>query len=293
MKLVQSQITPIIALTYINPALNIIYLNPVASVIIDERGLNKYARDDVNEVDLLSIAFGKFIEDSQSTVDQVIFGIGKNIINDPAYTEDLLSLSIGFNRLFADSYSTSDQILSFAISKKLSDAFVTSDLISGMVMSKALTDVAITVDIADINAGDGLEYAFGKGINDTPINASDAYYTLVEKGLTESSTLSDAINRLVIDKVLSDASISNDTLTSDITKPLTDSYTSTDLLDRVFDSIRDFTETLTSADSINSFAIGKALNESAGSTEAGSLRMTDYADITYFAEDYVGSSRTF
>jgi hypothetical protein len=37
----------------------------------------------------------------------------------------------------------------------------------------------------------------------------------------------------------------------------------------------------------------KVLTELVPSTDAGSLRSQGYADFTYFAEDYVGASRTF
>jgi hypothetical protein len=293
MKLLQSSLTPVVTLTYVNAGLELLYFNPAVSVTIDERGLNKYARDDVNSIDLISIGINKGLVDNQPAIDLIqSFTLGKGLSDDNS-TQDELHFSIGFLRDYTDDGYVSDAIASFAIGKGLIDSSVASDRIQSLGVSKSLTDEILTFDMADINAGDGLEYAFGKGINDTPVVTSDASYATVIKALTESLLMSDAVNQMVIDKVLSDTSISNDILTSDITKPIADSYTSTDLFDRVFDSIRDFTETLSGADSINSFAIGKALSESASSTEAGSLLMTDYADITYFAEDYVGSSRTF
>jgi hypothetical protein len=38
---------------------------------------------------------------------------------------------------------------------------------------------------------------------------------------------------------------------------------------------------------------GKALIDSTSASDAGTLISQGYCDITYFAEDYVGTSRTF
>jgi hypothetical protein len=293
MKLLQSSLTPVVTLTYVNAGLELLYFNPAVSVTIDERGLNKYARDDVNSIDLISIGINKGLVDNQPAIDLIqSFMLGKGLSDDNS-TEDELHLSVGFLRYFTDVKYVADAIASFTIGKGLIDSSVASDRIQSLGVSKSLNDEILTFDMADINAGDGLEYVFGKGINDTPVVTFDASYATVIKALTESLLMSDAVNQMVITKPFTESAVISDALRNAITKQLTDVYTSNDLLDRVFDSIRDFTETLTGADSINSFAIGKALNESAGSTEAGSLLMTDYADITYFAEDYVGSSRTF
>ena len=39
--------------------------------------------------------------------------------------------------------------------------------------------------------------------------------------------------------------------------------------------------------------LSKNLSDTASTTDAGLLIMQDYCDITYFLEDYVGTSRTF
>jgi hypothetical protein len=51
-------------------------------------------------------------------------------------------------------------------------------------------------------------------------------------------------------------------------------------------------ESPTATDSA-AIAAGKALIDSTSASDAGILISQDYCDITYFAEDYVGTSRTF
>jgi len=55
---------------------------------------------------------------------------------------------------------------------------------------------------------------------------------------------------------------------------------------------------LTDAPTVSDFlastvAFARAFTETTSATDAGSLRSQGYADFTYFAEDYVGASRTF
>ena len=42
-----------------------------------------------------------------------------------------------------------------------------------------------------------------------------------------------------------------------------------------------------------SIGFNRNFTNTASSTDAGSLRNQGYADFTFFAEDYVGASRTF
>lgn len=215
MKLLQTQITPVIELTYVSPLLDVVYLNPVVAVTIDERGLNKYARDSVNEIDSATIEFGKGILDVANPIDDLAIGLSK-LLADIGYTEDEISLSIGYIRAFAETVDPLDSVAN-TVGKALADSQSTSDAIGSFDIEKILSDTATLVDFASLSDGDGLEYILGKGITDATTDTTD------------SSTLS-------------------------------------------FD---------------------KALTEELAGTDAGALRMTDYADITYFAEDYVGSSRTF
>jgi hypothetical protein len=95
-----------------------------------------------------------------------------------------------------------------------------------------------------------------------------------------------------------------------ITKPTSDSGTASDTFAKTVVYIRDFTESPSTSDSdtitfgavksddgaftdSDVKSMSKSLTESPSAASSGSLRSQGYCDFTYFAEDYVGASRTF
>lgn len=291
MKLLQTQLTPVIELTYVNPLLDVFYLNPVVAVSIDERGLNKYARDSVTEIDLATIAFGKALQTPAFPVDALAFSLSK-ALTDVGYAEDEILLSIGYIRDFPETITLSE-LVTQGIAKPVSDTQLTVDAITSAVITKLLEDEATMFDVASINDGDGLEYSFGKSVSDTLDAPTDTSTLSVGKGLSETLNPTDDINSLEISKLLEETASVLEDAALDFTKVADDSSAVSDVFNYIFDADRTFADTSSGADAITTLSVSKALTEAAAGADAGSLRMTDYADITYFAEDYVGSSRTF
>ena len=291
MKLLQQQVRPVVELTYINPQLDVLYLNPVVAVTIDERGLNKYARDSVEEIDLATIAFGKALQTPAFPVDALQFALSK-ALTDVGYAEDEILLSIGFIRDFAETITLSE-LVTKGVTKPVSDTQPAVDAITSTEITKLLEDEATMFDIASINDGDGLEYSFGKTVSDTIDAPTDTSTLSVGKGLSETLNPTDALSSLDVSKLLEEIASVSEAAALDFTKVVADSSSVADLFDYIFDADRTFADTSSGADAITALSVSKALTEAAAGADAGSLRMTDYADITYFAEDYVGSSRTF
>ena len=108
----------------------------------------------------------------------------------------------------------------------------------------------------------------------------------------------------------SETPAANDSPAVGVTKPTSDSGTVSDTFAKTVVYIRDFTESSSASDSdtitfsavksddgalIDSDvkSMSKSLTEAPSAASSGTLRSQGYCDFTYFAEDYVGASRTF
>jgi hypothetical protein len=137
--------------------------------------------------------------------------------------------------------------------------------------------------------------------------ASDLALRLTNKSRTDTATFSDTSSRSY-GKALTDTSNLSDALVRQYFKLFTDSASSTDA--RVFAIAKSLSDNVTSADAAAK-SISRALTESTvlsdnvvrgankgltdtGTTsDSGNFRKTDYTDVNYFAQDYVGISVNF
>lgn len=110
----------------------------------------------------------------------------------------------------------------------------------------------------------------------------------------DTASLADA-NTLLVSPAYSDTIAASETSALSIDKALTDSFALNDLSDAAGPtfSFADFTNNTVLA--LDSPAIGnsKALSDLLSLADSGTVSVQDYCDLTYFAEDYVGESRTF
>jgi hypothetical protein len=366
MKLVLGRQNPTFSVVAVQLRADITYSKATVSVIIDERGLNKYARDYINEADELYFALTKGLITYQDAIDIISqIALFKQVVDDYVVS-DLVSVMVGYVRSYAHNVTISDQINSFDIAKRLLETIVSLDALAYS-LSKSLSDTVIVIDNADANSGDGLEYTEVKPSSDSadvedlavssmfkPLqdvisltemlqqtvqkiladaaSAVEQAYLALSKPLTDSLLTVDIVDR-VFDaaRTYLDSVSQTEVLALDNTKPQTDTYAATDTFNRVFSAYlasadsqgttdlarfdasklvsenataidlldRVFSANLTASDSaltldvLASIDVSKLLTDAANAVSSGSLRMTDYADITYFAEGYVGSTRTF
>jgi len=210
-----------------------------------------------------------------------------------------------------------------AIAKSLI-AGVTAKTLSGYVQSRriiAAVSSGIFLKILDLidsfSVSEAISKETGRPVSDAS-TVSDNQVAEVGKNASDSSSISD-LNTLDFNKIasdtsllsddelidfgknVSDSSVTSEEQTFDITKLLTDVLYATDDLDGEA-SIDDdqevqfvkVTSDISNASDLAVKLAGKVTSDSAISADSGSLISQGYTvDNSYFAEDYVGESRTF
>jgi len=139
------------------------------------------------------------------------------------------------------------------------------------------------------------------------LSLSDTATRDYTKAVSELATLADAAARSV-SKPFSESLTSGDDTTINLTKPRSDSTTIADSSALDFRTSRTealsltdaattaFTKGLSEAPSLTdvvALSASLAIIEQPVASDSGNLRMQDYCAFDYFAEDYVGASRTF
>lgn len=114
------------------------------------------------------------------------------------------------------------------------------------------------------------------------------------RDFTDTASPTDA-KTLLISPAYSDTFTTSETVARSLSKTLTDSFALNDLSDAAGPtwSFSDFTNNVVSTSDSTTVANAKGLSDSLSSSDSGTLISQGYCDITYFAEDYVGESRTF
>jgi len=131
------------------------------------------------------------------------------------------------------------------------------------------------------------------------------------KTRSEIVSIGDVFDRdVAYSRAFAEAPAANDSPAVGVTKPTSDSGTVSDTFAKTVVYIRDFTESPSTSDSdtitfgavksddgaltdSDVKSMSKSLTEAPSAASSGTLRSQGYCDFTYFAEDYVGASRTF
>lgn len=216
--------------------------------------------------------------------------------------------------------AVSDGLLSKQLGKNLSDGIVVTEQISGVspldeaiddapavadikviAFSKYVDDAAGTTDTAAINfgkrsadaaaVGDSVDsFSVAKALSETTTTADN---TVVDFSKVASDTTSATDSKVIsISRALSDATGAVDSSVNTLNKNVSDTSGTTD--SNVIDFNKRPSDTASANDSVIYRSVSKAVSEAAVVSSSGSLRMQDYTvDMSYFAEDYVGSSRAF
>jgi hypothetical protein len=171
---------------------------------------------------------------------------------------------------------------------------------------KYLTDLFSVSDAASLNTGkvpdadtfaltDSQILGTNKGITDTA-SVGDTVVTVLIfiRNFADTASPTDA-KTLLISPAYSDTFTTSETTAFSISKALSDSFALNDLSDAAGPtwSFSDFTNNVVSTSDSTTVTNTKGLSDSLSSSDSGTLISQGYCDITYFAEDYVGESRTF
>lgn len=205
------------------------------------------------------INFTKVITDTVGVSE--LFGFFRDrAVPDSATMTDSAALTFGTSK--ADSATVSDALTTLAFTKAPVDSVSAADAITAFSASKALADTATGTDSPAFSAS--------KVLADTS-SAADAFVASVLKPLSDTASAADAsANNFT--KIVSDLAALADAAALSASKVLADTSTLADVV---------------------AISAGKSIIDTATASDSGSLRMQDYCDFTYFAEDYVGESRTF
>ena len=183
-----------------------------------------------------------------------------------------------------------------------------------------LEDYTVGDRLDRIFLGDEQEFTYVKNLTDQTFvtddldgqaSTEDDQEISFVKTRTEIASITDVFDRdVAYIRNLSETPAANDSPAKVVTRPAADSGTVTDTFAKNVVYLRKPTDSFNTSDSdtIDFGAVksddgllsdsevklgGKFITESPSAVSSGTLRSQGYCDFTYFAEDYVGASRTF
>lgn len=194
---------------------------------------------------------------------------------------------------------------SFDITKPLTDAFSYAEFFASVV-DKSLTDTTTATDAVALGVDkptheviyttEHAVYDLGKALSDS-VAFSDVVYAvrLFERTFEDALSAPD-YQIWAVSKGLADAVTTPEAVVFTHNKLLTDGFALNDLADIgdgiTFLLVQNIANVALISDN-STRQLAKSRTETLSVTDSGSLVNQDYCDLTYFAEDYVGSSRSF
>ncbi len=244
--------------------------------------LQKQSADSFSFEDSSTRSFSKQRTDSFSVPDAApVFAVNKARTDSFTLAD---TMARGYAKPLADAATPTDT-KSFSFSRPVVDSFSFTDSTS-LIPTKGLVDSFTHADAANRD--------FAKARTDS-FSLADASTQTTDKALADTFSQTDA-NTRAVDKVLADAFAFSELLTRSLTRTIQDGFAMNDTAD-LADGI-----TYQTVKYVNNLAFvsdAKVLTSSLGKTEtvtlvsAGVLSSQSYCDMSYFATDYVGVSRTF
>jgi len=253
--------------------------------------MGKPLTDTYSVLEAHSLEPGKVFADSVNGIEDYVWLLTKKAPDNPVGAADQINtFSVG--KAFAENSYLSDTINTIYFDKAPSDAPVATDEINSFGTSKQLTDGVNATDDVDGTASilDDQEMQFMKDRTDVA-SASDSLYRQVDyvRAYTDAGYFGDDaifdVGKAVFDTP--SASDSTNLLTG---KHIYDIPVASETLAYALARVRSDSALLGDAKVVTP---GKVLLDLASTADAGSLRSQGFADFTYFAEDFVGASRTF
>lgn len=171
--------------------------------------------------------------------------------------------------IYVDDTITETDATALAITKQLTDIAELAEQIS-LGFSTSIADSQALSDLFTLST------TFNRDFADTA-SFSDVFFQSLDKPLADSMSDADAAT-LAVAKLIADS------------LAMVDSVVGISFVDQENDALA--IDDL-GVDDDPAWDLGKNLSEAVSTSDSGLLIMQDYCDITYFAEDYVGLSRTF
>jgi hypothetical protein len=278
-----SVVTPKAGLTYELPVAQLDYIVLKSSTFLDTSGLYKLVREAFVVADDVAYDLAKSSADTVSTVDAATVAAAKGITDSIGLFEFVV-IQLVFLRDFADSVGAQDAFVSL-LAKLVADTVSASDA-STRTAQKGLADsVLMYEDFAK---------AFTKPLSDSA-TAAEQISLAPEKNIADSQGLTDS-QVFGVDKLLNDPVSFVEALVFDVTRLITDGVAMSDgadVTDGLIYSFSNTTANVVLATDSTVAGVTKALSDAQPVADAGSLLSQGYAEMGYFAEDYVGDARIF
>lgn len=262
--------------------------------------------DDTTVADALATEFYKALTEDPSVTDEDIIAYFKNLsdslgvsevhafalargVADSGTVTDAYTPTFGKNTTENPTIADTDVL---AVGKNQSDAVPLSD-VSTLALTRFFQEnISVTDDIdGAASLLDDQEMLFFKSLTQRAV-ATEVFFRLVSylRSFSDAATTSDLFAANFSSPKADSASVAQQ-FSFDIVRGIADTSGVAEQLAKVFNPAP-LTDAYAVADtSFRTPGLGKT--ESTLFSDTGSLRSQGYCDFTYFAEDYVGASRTF
>jgi hypothetical protein len=267
----------------VDPVTSIAYVGLGASVELDASGLFRFIPDSVVATDQLVYSLEKPAQDSFSLNDAATRLVDK-ALEDQVSFEDSLLVTLIFLRDFANQYDLSDELV-LDIAKAAVDSVTASDALA-LSLDKPFADVQTLVDAASI--------ATAKALADS-YSLDDVATLSYSKLVADASEMVDLII-FSLEKALSDSQSIADDLAFSHSKELSDGFAMNDGFDATDGLDFSLSTTFSNVAFISddaTLSTAPAFADSVGVTDSGFILSQNYCDLTYLAQDYVGTAIFF
>jgi hypothetical protein len=262
-----------------------ISLNPADSGAFTDdetKAIGKVLSETASLAEAATLALSKPLADNATVTDLAALEVGKPFADASSFTDALVNhfTKVAFSGYaidyFLEDYTEGTDYIylseaqSFAIAKVLADTIGATDDLNGVLADddqiigffKSTGNVANISDQAALSVGTPAADSFA---------ISDARSFALDRPLSDANTFSDA-TVFAVGLVASDAASVSESAALQFSRPVSDDFAITDA---------------------NVLAFGLGPSDAATFTDSGELLNQDYTEAFYFAEDYVGTSRTF
>jgi hypothetical protein len=273
------------SVTYSVPAAALEYIELVASGYMDTTGFYRFKSDIALVLDQAAIDFHKRLFDSQSTEDKAVLAPEKRLFDSigpadfaPAFdvakalsTSQLVldKAALSVANILADAFASSDDPYKTA-GKALASEFELTDAQTVEAQKLILDSVSFVENVIAVRA-------FLRVFADTVTPAELVAKTVTKPPFTEQISVADARDVLPIKSIFDAVAMDDGTSIGDGSTYFFQKYLNNVAL-------------LSDAES---FDFSKPVTDQVGFSEAGLVSAQGYCDITYFAENYVGTSSSF
>jgi hypothetical protein len=278
-------VDPVVAVQQVTPAADVQYILMTPSAFLDTTGRYRYIPQLVVVSDAVALGVEKVLSSPGVSLTDALAHLTTKGLADSVSLSEVFLATLVFLRDFTDSVDVPDAHV-IAFSKALVDNFALTEVVS-RVFTKSLSSGVAMNDSFDL--GDGAVFVFTKGVMNV-VFAADTQTKTVTKGVTDTQVLADTLSYNFA-KALADSVAAAEAISLASSKLLTDTAGAVDAAVLAFSKLAD-PDSVSLADAVF-LSPNKAFSDMIEPADAGSLVAQSYCDITYFAEDYVGESRTF